>query len=112
MADLRTIPLTQAEKLQVERRRLDQGQSQRAAYLGVTLDVYLAWEKGRRKPLMPARRLKAKPWEVCRLLRARANLSQAAFAKIIGLSRVTINQMEVGRIDAQRLIRYWEKQYV
>lgn len=111
MASLKEFKPTQPEQLLVERRRLGLNQSEMAAQYGITLDVLLDWEKGRRRPLTPARRLHLRPFEVCMLLRKRCGHSQTQMAELLGVSRVLINQMEVGKLPADRLVQYWEGRF-
>ena len=99
---------TQPEYLRIARRRLGQDQATAAAAHGVTLDTYLDWEKGRTRPKTPRLQLQLQPYEICELLRRRRCLGQAQLGRIMGCSRVGINQMEVGKIDATRLVNYWE----
>lgn len=99
---------TQPELLRIARRRAGQDQATAARAHGVTLDTYLDWEKGRIRPKTERMQLQLKPYEICELLRRRRAQGQAELATALGCSRVIINQMEVGKIDATRLVSYWE----
>jgi len=46
-------------------------------------------------------------YEKCTILRRRSNKHQKDIAKEIGLTRYSINQMEIGVFNSRKLVEYW-----
>lgn len=120
---------TEAERLYIHRRRLELSQPEMADILGVPTYVYVEAENGdeaqvkrverarKRTGIRPLGRVpplegvkplgRVSPLEQCVLQRRRGNITQAAVAKALGVSRLWVNRMERGLADPARLIAYW-----
>ena len=100
--------LTKGQRLRIIRLRNEETQVQAAERMGVTRKRYKNWEDDVYNKLCPTLSVgKLTPNERCLLLRREAGMRQDEFAKVLGLSRGYVNQMELGRLPCRRLMEYW-----
>lgn len=105
---MKVSDLTQGERFLIARRRHGWSQREHAAFLGVTLYRYRAWEGDAEKaPSMPLGRLQ--PHEECFVRRRRAGIPLQAMADRLGVSRFWLAQMESGRAPVGALEAWWRK---
>lgn len=104
-------PLTNGERLVIDRRRRDENQREAAARHDVPPSVYQGWEldaEGRRCPTaVPIGRLA--PNERCFLYRRQAKRTRQWMADQLQMSKRWITLMERGEQDCSRLAAFWEK---
>ena len=101
--------LTSAERLLLHRRRLGITQFEAAQLLNISAWSYRQLEEGSRLPDRPEPTLdNLKDYEVCLILRRRANRTRSSVAKSVKISEQWLTQMERGRVPADRLIEYWK----
>lgn len=72
------------------------------------MDVYRAWEAGKRSDFTAPRIGKLKDFEKCYLLRRRKRMTQRELAKRICCTRLWVLKMEEGSAPAERLVQYWK----
>jgi len=98
--------LTPGERLLIVRRREGTTKADCASGCGVTLYRYNRWESDDEVgPTAKTGRLAFH--EQSMLLRRRAGVSVADFAKLVGVSPWWLRQMEIGEAPDDRLRAYW-----
>lgn len=98
--------LSRAEKLKVDRDRRRETPAQAAARHGVKVDLYKAWERGKRRP----RNVDLgglHPWEHYLVLRLRAGLTRKKVADMMGVAVMAVVGMERGKQTMRRLVEFW-----
>lgn len=100
--------LTNAERLLIERRRLGETKDGAAAAYDVSEYRYNRWEAGKDSDTAPRPALGRLAFrEASFIQRRREGVSLADFAKLVGVSRWWLTQMEAGEVDDARLRDYW-----
>ena len=104
---LTTKELTLGERLLIERRRLDQNQTEAAKAYGVSEWTYRQCESDEyeRIPAPPVGRIE--PREACMLMRRRAGMQRTELAEKLKISCWWLTQMEHGSVSAERLVKFW-----
>lgn len=103
-----SLILTKGEKLIITRRRAGKNQTEAAKDFGVHRDTYAQWEKditNTAPDVSLTEPLKA--FEACYLLRRRSNKTQKQLADALHLSRMTVNSMELGKVNYSQLSTFW-----
>ena len=104
-------PLSNGERLLVQRRRDGLTQRQAANEHGVTLYRYRQWETTESSvngvPKVNVGRLRVH--EQCLVYRCRARMTQAQAAKASGMSKYWLWLIEQGEEDGTKLIEFWQR---
>lgn len=101
--------LSYAERLVIWRRRKGMTQGIAAVFVGVCRNTYGRMERGeetRINPIIPDLG-KLCDNEHCFILRRRADWEQWRVARVMGVSRFWVNQMELGYADCGILVELW-----
>lgn len=102
--------LTDSERFLLYRRRMNWTQREMAEKFSLHRNTYGRIEKGQNMmgvvevPVIE----ELAPCEWCFLTRRRLGLSQQECADKMGISRVWLNKMEIGKTSCDALIRFWE----
>lgn len=106
----KNMNLTSHETLLIWRKRLGWNQTQAAKECRCSIFQYKLAEYG--KPIegftYPLKTLHLEPHEKCLIYRKRAKLKQSEVADKLGICRNWMRQQESGKIDAARLLSWWE----
>jgi len=111
VTDLRlSPPLTDGERLFVDRRRRGLSQTRAAKRARVSYRRWCRWEDDLPTPDQAPPRVdvgKLEPHEWARLLRRRRGIKRAEVAAALGLSLAWVTEMERGNVAADALVAYW-----
>lgn len=107
------MKLSLSEKAFLWRRRKGATQKDIARTYKLLIERVSWWEKGYRDVPQQiqknSKNIKPVEEEVLIILRRRCSLSQLTAAKGVGLSKVTVNQLESGLIDTPQLYKRYKK---
>lgn len=106
---MKIAKMTDAEHLEIRRRRMDKTEREMADHLKVGRRAYDRMAAGT-DPVPAAVRVNPETLEaheVCFLRRRRAALSRKEMARLVGVSEWWLTQMERGREAPDRLVAFW-----
>lgn len=105
--------LTPQEMLIIDRRRNGLNQKEAAKKFNVSLTTYSRWERGivpfNRNICNKVRFSQLSAREKCFIYRKRCNMTLWDVAKQLKLSKYYVNLMELGKVDCDVLIWFWEQ---
>ena len=103
---LRTVDLTNGERLFVWRRRKELDQVAAAKEWGVSPTTYRRWEADEANP-KPVPLGKLQTCEGLTIMRRRRGITQEELAQRVGVSRHWLRLMENGSENCERLTEWW-----
>ncbi len=101
-------PLTLGERLTIQRIRRGLTQVQAAYHWAVSAHRYRDWECDRGPGIPVVQVGKLKPYEACRILRQRIQMTQTQVAAALNMSRLWVIRAEAGRTPSvHKLVEFW-----
>lgn len=105
------IVLTTSERLFLLRRRAGRTIAQEAKHRGMSREIYGQWERGREIEAPVPAVYDLEDYEIVRILRRRAGLTQGKLAAKLGLSEFWVREAEMNAPGTdqvmKRILDYW-----